>query len=219
LKMGCRLFAIILILCILGSGTALAGFGGVQRTADHSISMLQSGATSEAHARDLLILTATKGNVPTALYQQAPPSSQQKRLLYYDVESADPTFVYCNGRYLPWNGFSGPFPKNAPLFWVDTSQGWSRHASLPLGSWVKELLYVPDDGTLKMYEIYPSGMAQRYVLGFPSSGYYYVWFYGDVPGKHITIFTIDDEPSNAVMINVLPRSGPIPPYPGAIVKR
>ncbi len=215
--MRCRLFAIILILCILGSGTALAGFGGTQRTADQSMSMPEAGATSAAHVRDLSILTATTDNVPAALCQQAPPSSQQKRLLHYDVESAAKSLTYYNGRYLPWNGFSGSIPKNAPLFWVATSEGWSWDASLPLGAWVQELMYIPEDGTLKMYEIYPSGASQRYVLGFPSSGYYYIWFYGDIPGKHITIFTVDDEPSNAVMIDILPKSRPTPPYPGAIV--
>ena len=216
--MRCRLFAIILILCILGSGTALAGFGENQRTADRSMSMPEAGATSAAHARDLPILTATAKTqaMPAALCQQAPPSSQQKRLLHYDVESTAKSLAYYNARYLPWNGFSGSIPKNAPLFWVATSEGWSWDASLPLGAWVQELMYIPEDGTLKMYEIYPSGAAQRYVLGFPSSGYYYIWFYGDVPGKHITIFTVDDEPSNAVMIDILPKSRPTPPYPGAI---
>lgn len=33
-----------------------------------------------------------------------------------------------------------------------------------------------------MYEIYPSGMAQGHILGFPEPGYHYVWFCGDIPG-------------------------------------
>lgn len=213
--MRCYLLAIILILCILGSGTSLAGLGENQRTADRSKSMAETEATDVTHAKDLLIITAKTPakteDVPAALCQQAPPSSQHKRLLRYDIESVGQTSIYYSGSYHPWKGFSGPFPKNAPLFWAATSQGWSWDASLPLGSWVQELMYIPESGTLKMYEIYPSGMSQRYVLGFPSSGYYYIWFYGDVPGKHITIFTIDDEPSNAVMIDVSSRSEPTPP--------
>ncbi len=214
--MRCHLLATILILCILGSGTALAGLSENQKTADRSASTPEAGAISEAHARDLPIITAKTEDVPAALCQQAPPFSQLKKLLRYDIESTGKAPIYYGGSYRPWKGFSGPFPKNAPLFWASTSRGWSWYASLPLGSWVQELMYIPESGTLKMYEIYPTGMAQRYVLGFPSSGYYYIWFYGDVPGRHITIFTVDDEPSNAVMIDVTPRSGPTPPYPGAI---
>lgn len=210
------LLAIILTLCILGSGTALAGLSENQKAADRSASMPEAGAIIESHAGDLPIITAKTEDVPAALCQQAPPSSQLKRLLRYDIESAGQTFIYYSGSYHPWKGFSGSFPKNAPLFWAATSQGWSWYASLPRGSWVQELMYIPESGTLKMYEIYPTGMTQRYVLGFPSSGYYYIWFYGDAPGKHITIFTVDDEPSNAVMIDVLPGSGPTPSYPGAI---
>ncbi len=209
--MRCYLLSIILILCILGSGTALAGLGENQRAADRSKSEAEAEANDVAYSKDLAIITAKAEDVPAALCQQAPPSSQLKRLLRYDIESAGKTFIYYSGSYHPWKGFSGSFPKNAPLFWAATSQGWSWYASLPLGSWVQELMYIPESGTLKMYEIYPTGMTQRYVLGFPSSGYYYVWFYGDVPGKHITIFTVDDEPSNAVMIDVSPRSGPTPP--------
>jgi hypothetical protein len=78
------------------------------------------------------------------------------------------------------------------------------------------LMYIPEGGTLKMYEIYPSGMAQGHVLGFPESGYHCIWFCGDVPGEHITIFTVDDVSSNVVMIEVLLGYESTPPYLNAI---
>jgi len=132
-----------------------------------------------------------------------PPSTEQGALITYDVMRAPPASVYYRGTHVPWNTFSTTFPKSSPAFWVRTYSGWSWYASCPLFGWVQELMYIPRTGTLKVYEIYPSGQTKMYSYGWASPGYKYIWFYGDVPGRHIAIFTVSDKPSNAVVVDVV----------------
>ena len=133
----------------------------------------------------------------------APPVAEQKALITYNTVAAPPTAVYYQGAYVPWTTFTVTFPRTSPAFWVSTFSGWSWYAVCPFHGWVRELMYVPKTGTLKVYEIYPSGQTRFYNYGWASPGYKYIWFYGDSPGRHIAIFTVSDTPSNAVTVDVV----------------
>ena len=63
-------------------------------------------------------------------------------------------------------------------------------------------MYVPYTGTMKLYEFYPDGSIKLYSYGFATPGYKYNWFYPDPPGRHITLFTVFDKPSNYITIDV-----------------
>jgi hypothetical protein len=148
--------------------------------------------------------TATDtGAVDAAYYTQAPSEAQQNVLLSYDVQAAPPNAVYYGGSYVPWATFYPSFQRTpAPMLWILTRAGWSWHATCPLGGWVREQMYIPSTGTLKIYELYPNGMTKYHNYGWVSRGYKYIWFYADTPGRHTTIFTISDRPSNWVAIDV-----------------
>jgi hypothetical protein len=73
---------------------------------------------------------------------------------------------------------------------------------MPLGSWARELLYVPTASQISMLEIYPSGYVMKHDLGPVSPGYYYIWYYADTPGRHISLFALSNSVSNAVTIDV-----------------
>lgn len=139
----------------------------------------------------------------TAVYStQAPPATQQNVLMSYNVQTAPPAAVYFSGTYMPWTSFNQVFPTNTPALWVASSAGWSWYATCPVGGWVQDLMYVPYTGTMKLYEFYPDGTVKLYSYGFATPGYYYIWFYADTPGRHITLFTIYDKPSNYITIDV-----------------
>jgi hypothetical protein len=55
---------------------------------------------------------------------------------------------------------------------------------------------------MKLYEFYPDGSIKLYSYGFATPGYKYIWFYADTPGRHVTLFTIFDKPSNYITIDV-----------------
>ena len=139
----------------------------------------------------------------TAVYStQAPPAVQQNVLVPYNVQTAPPTAVYFSGTYMPWASFNQVFPASSPALWVASSAGWSWYATCPVGGWVQDLMYVPYTGTMKLYEFYPDGTVKLYSYGFATPGYKYIWFYADTPGRHITLFTIFDKPSNYITIDV-----------------
>ena len=73
---------------------------------------------------------------------------------------------------------------------------------MPWGGWTRELIYVPQASPVTMYEIYPSGYVLGYSLGLVQSGYYYIWYYADAPGRHRSLFATNSGYSNAVIIDV-----------------
>jgi hypothetical protein len=133
----------------------------------------------------------------------APPATEQNALLSYNVQTAPPSSVYYSGTYYPWNTFSTAFPGTSPMFWISSWSGWSWYAVCPHGGWVRQLMYIPRTGTVKVYEIYPTGLTEMYNYGWAYPGYRYIWFHGDTVGRHIAIFTVSDNPSNAVTIDVV----------------
>jgi hypothetical protein len=146
--------------------------------------------------------TVSSSTITATYTTQAPPVTQQKVLLNYDVQTAPPTAVYYSGTFMPWPSFSQVFPANLPALWVASSAGWSWYASCPVGGWVQNLMYVPYTGTMKLYEFYPDGSIKLYSYGFTTPGYKYIWFYADTPGRHLTLFTVYDKPSNYITIDV-----------------
>jgi hypothetical protein len=140
----------------------------------------------------------------TAIYStQAPPADQQKVLLSYNVQASPLSAVYYSGTFMPWTSFYKRFPAKSPALWVASSAGWSWYVTSPVGGWIQNLMYVPYTGTMKLYEFYPDGSIKLYSYGFATPGYKYIWFYADTPGRHITLFTIFDKPSNYITIDVL----------------
>jgi hypothetical protein len=97
---------------------------------------------------------------------------------------------------------AGEINNGLPALWVASSVGWSWDATCPVGGWIQNLMYVPYTGTMKLYEFYPDGSIKLYSYGFTTPGYKYIWFYADTPGRHLTLFTIFDKPSNYITIDV-----------------
>ncbi|HWQ18149.1 MAG TPA: hypothetical protein VN455_00095 [Methanotrichaceae archaeon] len=226
--MNYRIFAALIILSILFS-PALAAIGGSQQPAS---ALSSAGAPqpqpgyippgSQAAAQYGSPLYSQSQRPPleaTAAYSaQAPPPAQQAALQPYAMSTASQSSYYYGGTYMPWSQFTSAFQGISPAFWMLSSQGWTWYAQIPLGGWVQELMYVPTEGQITAYEIYPSGMTQATSFEYASPGYQYIWFYADVPGRHVTIFTVDGVPSNAVMVDVSNQvvaqpTGYYPPVP------
>jgi len=145
---------------------------------------------------------SSAGAITAIVSPQAPPATQQSVLLPYSVQTAPPTAVYYSGTFMPWASFKQIFPARLPALWVSSSAGWSWYASCPVGGWIQNLMYVPYTGTMKLYEFYPDGSIKLYSYGFATPGYKYIWFYADTPGRHTTLFTVFDKPSNYITIDV-----------------
>jgi hypothetical protein len=158
--------------------------------------------------------TSADGGTEIAAYtEQAPPTTDLKKLMPSAVLTSPPRYMYYNGDYLAWNDFSTTFPSNNPGLWIERAMSWTFYATLPWGGWTRELIFVPQASPITMYEIYPSGYVLGYNLGLVQPGYYYIWYYADAPGRHSSIFSTNSGYSNAVIIDVYSVSNYIKPNP------
>jgi hypothetical protein len=157
--------------------------------------------------------SAGAGTEIAAYTEQAPPTTDLKKLMPSAVLTSPPRYMYYNGDYLAWNDFSTTFPSNNPGLWIERAVSWTFYATLPWGGWTRELIYVPQASPVTMYEIYPSGYVLGYNLGLVQPGYYYIWYYADAPGRHSSIFSTNSGYSNAVIIDVYSASNYIKPNP------
>lgn len=145
----------------------------------------------------------TEPAVPKAVYTcQAPPESDRSKLLYYDPNSSPPKSVYYEGSDLAWALFKTKFSAESPMIWVSATTGWLWNATCPLGGWVQEIVFIPQSGSVKLYEVYPGGTIQMYDLGQSAGGYGYIWFNAHTPGQYISLVTVDEVPSNAAIMEV-----------------
>jgi len=150
---------------------------------------------------------------------QQPTKTDLKGLMPFNGMVSPSTNVFYKGSYLGWNGFASRFPSTSAGLWIERSAGWSWYATMPLGSWARELLYVPITSPVSMYEIYPDGFVTRYYLGTVNPGYYCLWYYADTPGRHLEVFGTSSGYSNKIIIDaygtINPRPTPPKPDPKA----
>jgi len=148
-------------------------------------------------------MTATAAGTEQAFSTtQTPTNTELLTLLPFDAEASQSTHVFFKGSYLGWNGFEVQYPRASPGLWIERSVSWSWYATMPLGSWARELLYVPTASPISIFEIYPSGYVMKHDLGSVPPGYYYIWYYADTPGRHLSLFALSNSVSNAVTIDV-----------------
>jgi len=162
--------------------------------------------------------TSTYGGTENAVFtQEAPPAADLKRLTPSSLLASPPGYMYYNGDYLAWSDFSAIFPGDKPGLWIERAVSWTFYATLPWGSWTRELIYVPQASPVTMYESYPGGYILGYNMGLVQPGYYYIWYYADTLGRHSSIISTNAGYSNAVVVDVYPGAHyikPNPPEPG-----
>ncbi len=217
-----KIYACIVMSFLLLAGMALgamdqSGAEGAQNLslADFNALGLNSNAENAiANAGAPETIASSAGTELAAYTNQAPPVADQEKLMPSSITSSPPRYMYYNGDWLAWNDFSAIYPSSQPGLWVQRAVSWSTYATLPIGGWTQELLYVPNPSPLTMYEIYPGGYVVGYNLGFAQPGYYYIWFYADVPGRHKNVFATSIGYSNMVVIDVYSiQPHPTPPNP------
>ncbi|MCJ7443076.1 MAG: hypothetical protein MUO26_00845 [Methanotrichaceae archaeon] len=216
--------ACIALVILLLTGLSLGGFDLAGESKSKNLSMsdltnlgLESHIENAVPNADAPQAAATDAGTELAIYSdQAPPATDLGKMLSTDISASTPRYIYYDGNYLGWNDFSATFPGNSPGLWIERAAGWSWYATLPLGGWTRELMYVPAPSPLTMYEIYPSEYVMSYYLGSINPGYYYIWFYADTPGRHRNVFATNNSYSNTIIIDVY---SPLPPRPTPLSPR
>jgi hypothetical protein len=208
-----RIVIATLLLCSISlGGLDQSGNSGAENLTISEFSALAPASNLESAFVDTGAPQATSGDAGTeiaAYTKQVPPVTDLKKLMPSAVLKSPPRYMYYNGDYLAWNDFTTTFPANNPGLWIERAVSWTQYATLPWGGWTRELIYLPQASPVTMYEIYPSGYVLGYSLGLVQSGYYYIWYYADTPGRHRSLFATNNGYSNAVIIDVYGSVGTI----------
>lgn len=202
-RLSSLILTLILILFISSSASALPGQGIDNPSPSGHPYDEKDNVGTLGVGQDYTAPRAPPSTLPemTAVYAFQAPEVPEGAVMSLEREEGS-DYVYYEGLYYLWDDFVEASSGKEPFFWVETTLGWSWYASMPCGSWTRKLMYLPRGGSLKLYETYPDGETHTYNYGWTRRGYKYLWFKGDLPGEHISIFTINDVPSNAVSINV-----------------
>ncbi len=128
--------------------------------------------------------------------------------------SAIPTTVYYshNMQPVPYNQYQtySTYTGGNSL-WIQGATSWTQYAQVPQGSSLSLLAINANGGNGYLYEILPSGMLNKNNFQF-FPGTNQIEFFADTIGQHILLYTIGDQVSNSIVIDVISYA-PIYQYP------
>jgi len=210
--------AALMLMNLLLMGTSLGGYDitaevgaeNLTQSQFESISSPSAWLSAEVQTGAPTTTLSDAGTEQAVYTDQAPSADQLTGPQPTDLAEFSPDYIYYQGSYLGWDTFSTLIQDSFAGLWIERAMGWSWYASLPLGGWARELIYVPTYDPIDLYEIYPGGYVKLYSLMPVAPGYYYLWFYADVPGRHKSVFYIGDQQSNMLVVDVYQVSPPQP---------
>jgi len=120
---------------------------------------------------------------------------------------APSTIVYFGEASIPLSSYQNTLGK---YLWIESYGGLSQYASVPQYSSLYLMAYTSTSGPGEFLEMYPSasnqGIYQKTNFYF-NSGYNRIPYRSDVAGKHYLLFSMADQSSNAVIIDVVNSMG------------
>ena len=93
--------------------------------------------------------------------------------------------------------------------WIQKGQDWSQYAIVPAGSGIQFIAFAPVGGQADYYWILQSdslNITSKRLDLYP--GYNSLNFKADEVGRHILLFVLNNQPSNAIIIDVISQAPP-----------
>ncbi|MGB4697834.1 MAG: hypothetical protein WBH08_08310 [Methanothrix sp.] len=93
--------------------------------------------------------------------------------------------------------------------WIQKGADWSQYAIVPAGSGIQFIAFAPVGGQADYYWILQSdslNITSKRLDLYP--GYNSLNFKADEVGRHIILFVLDNQPSNAIIIDVISQAPP-----------
>ncbi len=135
----------------------------------------------------------------------------------FDITHKEPARIYFgNGHELQYSRYISTLTSRNNELWIQGSSAggidWSQYVVCPSGAWLQLVAYSPDGGPVGFYEIVQNEaktLTYKTYQFYP--GYNTMNFLADRVGRHILLFVVNNQPSNAVIVDVFAQ---IPPSQG-----
>lgn len=149
-------------------------------------------------------------------YYKVTPQAPSKPLTsptQYELKGQEPAMLYfgMSQKAVPYSQYqSYALYTGLNSLWIQGSTSWTQYAQVPQGSSLSLLATTYSGGNGYLYEVYPDGTLNN-------NGYYFypynqIGFYADEVGEHLLFLVIGGQPSNVVVIDVVPYLPPPPVY-------
>jgi len=129
-----------------------------------------------------------------------------------DLKQVEPAMLYFGSTqkavsYTQYQTYALSTGANA--LWISGPSSWTQYAMVPLGSMLNMITTSPAGGYGYLYEIYQDGNLD--VNNYYFYPYNQIGFYADKLGQHQLFFNIAGQPSNVIVIDVVPYQPPAQP--------
>ncbi len=123
----------------------------------------------------------------------------------FDISGNEPIAVYYgDGQGLAYSQYASAMATRSDL-WIKGTTNWSQYAAVPLGSRLELLAYATQGGDAGFYEtIQTNNIFHDYGIYQLNPGYSIMSFDADQAGRHMLYFVIKNQPSNLVIVDVMP---------------
>ena len=130
-----------------------------------------------------------------------------------DVTKKMPSRIYLGSgqdvAYTQYQSAMASFRGNE--LWIQNGANWSQYVIVPAGSEIQFIAFAPSGGQVDYYEILQTdslNIASKHLNFF--TGYNSFDFRADEVGRHVLLFVLNNQPSNAIIIDVISQSTSIP---------
>ena len=126
----------------------------------------------------------------------------------FDITQKTPSTVYYGaGVGLPYTQYASSVPSKTNDLWVQGATNWTQYVVSPVGTWLQLVAYAPVEGPAGFYEVTQTGTtSSNYKTYNFNQGYNTMNYKADKVGRNMLYFVVNSQPSNTVIVDVLPQA-------------
>ena len=126
----------------------------------------------------------------------------------FDITQKVPSSVfYGAGVGLPFSQYASVVPSKTNDLWVQGATNWTQYVVSPIGTWLQLIAYAPVEGPAGFYEMIQTGTtSSKYSTYQFNEGYNTMNYKAGEVGRHMLYFVVNSQPSNTVIVDVLPQA-------------
>ena len=126
----------------------------------------------------------------------------------FDIAQRMPSNVYYGaGVGLPYTQYASAVPSKTNDLWIQGATNWTQYVVSPVGTWLQLVAYAPVEGPAGFYEVTQTGTtSSNYKTYNFNQGYNTMNYKADKVGRNMLYFVVNSQPSNTVIVDVLPQA-------------